>query len=387
MTIMWLSTNRKLAGIVAAAALALIALYARRATDDRSAAQQQARDGVAAGSVASVSLSVVPDPAAEQIPGAHCWQGLLDVDRAATLSALRGVLARALASGDELLATYVSDRLVELVGADVARAGELLEWATQATGQEAQIVYGALARTAAIQNPAIADRVLRAGEDRSTDEVRRASAIAALETQARLAPEKLSRVAAVALDPDANGVAWTATRTIGRVMKEDFTRTGEYAPYMDQLLDISARTTDPAVRVLALEMPAYADPVLGPAYIDELAKVLTTAPEREVREMAAFQLGLTSDPNRVLEVFRSAFPREQELCVRWSIVRFSVRAAGARAMPVLDELARIDSRFAIDVADFRKIYATGVEDFERVWLDKTEHHPCTADGDDHGGES
>jgi hypothetical protein len=188
----------------------------------------------------------------------------------------------------------------------------------------------------------------------------------------------------VALEADGGGAAWTATRTIGRVMKEDFSRTGEFAPYWDQLLEISTRTKDPALRVLALEMPAYVDPLLRAEQIDDLAKVLTSAPEREVREMAAFQLGLTKDPQRVLGVFRAAFPRERELCVRWAMIRFAVRAAGPRAMPLLEELARVDSRFAVDVADFRRIYATGIEDFERVWLDKVEHHACSADDHDGG---
>jgi hypothetical protein len=162
-------------------------------------------------------------------------------------------------------------------------------------------------------------------------------------------------------------------------MKEDFTRSGTYEPYWDQLMEISARTKEPAVRILALEMPAYVDPVLGSKYIDELATMLREAPEREVREMAAFQLGLTDDPARVLGVFRAAFPRERDVCVRWAMVRFAVRAGGPRALPLLDEMARSDRRFADDVADFKRIYASGVEDFERVWLDKADHPACSAD--------
>ena len=375
------TTKRVLAAV---AAIVLIVVLVQRASVDRLATQPAPGKATSGGTSGVVSLAVVPDPAAEEIPGAHCWQGLLDVDRTASIPALRTVLARALASGDELLAAYVGDRLVELVGADVARAGELLDWATATTGKEAEVVFGALARTAAVHDPAIAARVLRAGEDRTADEVRRAHAIGALETQTRLPPDSLARVAAVALEADGGGAAWTATRTIGRVMKEDFARTGEFAPYWDQLLDISTRTKDPAIRVLALEMPAYVDPLLGAEQIDDLAKVLASAPEREVREMAAFQLGLTKDPQRVLGVFRAAFPRERELCVRWAMIRFAVRAAGPRAMPLLEELARVDSRFAVDVADFRRIYATGIEDFERVWLDKVEHHACSADDHDGG---
>jgi hypothetical protein len=380
MLAMRLSTPKRVLGAVAATIL--IAVLALRAMLGGSGTPQLTDKTTSGGSHGAPSLMVVPDPAAEEIPGAHCWAGLLDIDRSASIATLRTVLARAVASGDELLATYVGDRLVELVGGDLSRAAELLDWAVTTSGKEAEVVFGALARTAAVQDPAIVQRLLRTGEDRVADEVRRASAIGALETQTRLAPDNLARVAAVALQADAGGAAWTATRTIGRVMKQDFTRTGEYAAYWEQLLDISARTKDPAVRILALEMPAYVDALLGPEQIADLAALLTTAPEREVREMAAFQLGLTNDSQRVLDVFRAAFPRERELCVRWAMIRFAVRAAGPRAMPLLEDLARIDRRFAVDVADFRRIYATGIEDFERVWIDKAEHHACSADGDE-----
>jgi hypothetical protein len=336
--------------------------------------------------VGGAALHVVPDPAAEELPGVHCWQGLLAVDRAGTLADLRAVLGRAVASGDELLAAYAGDRLVELVGADPARAHALLDLAAAAQGREAELLLGALSRTAAVQHAGVRDRLLAAAEDRGADVAVRAAAVGALETQRRLEGEALGRVAALALDAEAGGAAWTATRTLGRVMKEDFARTGHFERYWDQLLDISARTGDPEVRVLALEMPAYVDPVLGGRHIDELAALLRTAPERQVRELAAFQLGLTDDPPRVLGVFGAAFPREPELCVRWAMLRFAVRAGGPRALPVLDEMARADARFADDVADFRRIYASGLEDFERVWLDKAEHHACSADEDAHGRE-
>jgi hypothetical protein len=331
------------------------------------------------------ALTVVPDSDREQIPGAHCWQGLLEVDRTASIDGLRTVLARALASGDELLATYVEDRLAELVGNNAALAAKLIDWADGATGKELDIIYGALKRSAAVHDPAVAQRLLRTGETADRDPDQRVAALTALETQRRLSTEDIGRLKTVAVDPHADGAAWTATRTLGRVMKEDYERTGTYAPYWDQLLEISRTSTDRAVKVVALEMPAYADPVLEKRYIDDLATMLTSAPEREVREMAAFQLGLTEDPDRVLGVFRAAFPREREICVRWAIVRFSVRAAGARALPMLDDLARIDGRFRGDVDEFKKIYKTGVQDFERVWLDKSDHNACTDDDAQHGG--
>ena len=379
--------TRILIGLAAAAVIALVAgraLVERPASTD-AAGSHAASAGAAGAPGRAIDVRVVPDPAAEELPGVHCWAGLLDVDRSGSIAELRAVLGRAIASGDELLATYVGDRLVEIVGDDVARATALLDWADATSGPELEVLLGALARTPAVQDRAVAERLLRMGEDRDGGEVRRAAALGALETQARLAPDDLARVAAVALEADAGGAAWTATRTLGRVMKEDHARTGSYAPYWDQLLAISGKTEDPAVRILALEMPAYADPVLDAGYIDDLAAILTGAPEKEVREMAAFQLGLTEDPDRVLAVFRAAFPKEQELCVRWAILRFSVRAAGARALPLLRELARVDRRFAVDVAEFEQLYASGLADFERVWLDKAEHHACGVD-EEHGQE-
>jgi hypothetical protein len=298
---------------------------------------------------------------------------------------LRSVLARALASGDELLASYVEDRLAELVGDNPAIAGELLAWADRAGGKELDTIYGALKRSAAAQNPAIAQRLLRTGETARHDTEQRVAALGALETQHRLAGTDIARLGAIALETGEDGAAWTAARTLGRVMKEDFSRTGTYEPYWDQLLEITKRSTDRAVKIVALEMPAYSDPVLDKRYIEDLAKMLTSAPEREVREMAAFQLGLTKDPDRVLQVFRAAFPRERELCVRWAIVRFAVRAAGPRSLPVLDELARVDARFRGDVDEFKQIYKTGVVDFERVWLDKADHNACSDDHSQHGG--
>jgi hypothetical protein len=387
-----MSRGRTIAAVVAAGvALALAVWIGSRRGGERSPARSAAAAGAPAtdehAHARRAALQTFPDPATEELPGVHCWQGLLDIDRAGSFDDLRGVLARALGSGDELLARYVADRLVELVGGDAAQAHRLLDWAAETAGPESEVLLGALARTAAVHDAGIRERILRTAEDRGGDVGRRAAAIGALETQRRLDAATLGRVTALALDRDAGGAAWTATRTIGRVMKEDHARTGAYEPYWDQLMEISARTRDPEVRILALEMPAYVDPVLGAPFIEELATLLRTAPEREVREMAAFQLGLTADPQRVLAVFRAAFPAERDLCVRWAMLRFAVRAGGPRALPVLDEMAGIDTRFAADVADFRRIYATGLEDFERVWLDKAEHHACSADEHGDGGAS
>jgi hypothetical protein len=326
-------------------------------------------------------VRVFPDPAQEETPGVHCWEGLLELDRAGSFASFRELLARAVASGDDLLASYVQDRLAELIGGDVARAMQLLDWTTAASPRELEILLGALQKAPAVQDRTVSRRLLAMAEDAAAGDHHRAIALGALETQHRLPADDLARLGAVALDPDAGDAAWAATRAVGRVMKQDFDRTGRYQPYLEQLLAISRGTGDPAVRVLALEMPAYSDPIVGGAYLDELAQLLMHAPEREVREMAAFQLGVTDDPDRVVGIFRAAFPREPDRCVRWAIFRFTVRAAGAGSFPALEDYARADRRFQPDLDDFRRIYATGVADFERVWLDKEERHPCSADED------
>ena len=212
------------------------------------------------------------------------------------------------------------------------------------------------------------------------------AALAALDTQAKLSAEGIERLASVALDPGAGGAAWMATRTLGRIMKQDFERTGDFAPYWRGLLQITASSGDDAIRQLALEMPAYADPVLGVGEIDHLADILRSDREREVRALAAFNLSLTEDPERALEVFRTSFPRERDLCVRWAMFRFALRAAGRRAFPLLREFAGQDQRFARDLVEFEELYARGTTDFARIWLDKPEHHPCTfEEAAAHGG--
>src|SRR5690606_27908644 len=145
------------AAAAAVAGVAVLAYLATRGGGDGDGGAPSADRGATSAAGASVvpgrvALQVVPDPAAEEIPGVHCWDGLLDVDQSGSISELRGVLARALGSGDELLAAYVGDRLVELVGGDVAKAGALLDWADETSGPEAEIVLGALARTAAVHD-------------------------------------------------------------------------------------------------------------------------------------------------------------------------------------------------------------------------------------------
>jgi hypothetical protein len=315
----------------------------------------------------------------EEIPMPGCWEGLLDLDKTASLDTLRAALAQAIASKDRYLASYIQERLTEVVGNDSTRALQVLEWAAQAAGPELDIYMEALKAAPAVQHPSVSERLLKMGEDKNAHLPNRAAALSALETQHRFSPEMMQRLKAIALDVSADSAAWTATRTLGRVMKEDYERTGTYAPYWKDLLDIGAKAEDQAVRMLALEMPSYSDPILDGASIDKLSEVMRKDPERDVREMAAFRLAVTEDPQKALEAYRAAFDGEQELCVRWAMLRFAVRAAGAEALPVVAEFAKKDPRLQQDYEDFKKLYAEGTVDFARIWTGKEERHNCTVE--------
>jgi hypothetical protein len=180
----------------------------------------------------------------------------------------------------------------------------------------------------------------------------------------------------IALDDHADSAAWMAARTIGRVMKEDFQRTGVYEPYWKQLLSVGQESEETAVQLLALEMPSYADPVLDGGSIAALAELLKKDPDRSVREMAAHRLSVTRESERVLAVYREAFPAERDECVRWAIFRFTARVAGAGALPMLAEFAALDPRFKEDHEDFMALYGSGTVDFSRIWLGKAERHQC-----------
>ena len=167
-------------------------------------------------------------------------------------------------------------------------------------------------------------------------------------------------------------------------MKTDFEHTGSYQPYWKELLAIGQGSEETAVQLLALEMPSYADPILDGGSIEALAELLRKDPDRSVREMAAHRLSVTNQPDKVLAVYRAAFPLERDECVRWAIFRFSVRVAGAGALPLLAEFAAMDPRFAEDKQDFMTLYASGTVDFNRIWLGKVERHQCVIEeGVDH----
>ncbi len=324
-------------------------------------------------------------PKEDVLPMPGCWEGVAEFDQNTSLDQFRQALAAAVGAGDRDLAMYLQERLTELVGNDATRALQVLDWAEQSQQPELGVFMEALKHAPAVQDTKVMERLLKMGEDKGSPIVNRAAAMDTLETQKRLSPAHIQRLKAVAMDVSSDSAGWVATRTLGRVMKEDFERTGNFAPYWKELMDIGEKSEDTAVRLLALEMPSYSNPLLGGDSLERLGNILRTDREREVREMAAFRLAVTEEPQKALEIYRTAFPAEQDKCVRWAIFRFAVRAAGAGALPVLKQMAAQDPRFLPDYQDFVKLYAEGTVDFARIWLGKEERHQCTVEeGAPHG---
>ena len=315
-------------------------------------------------------------PKEDVLPMPGCWEGVGEFDKNASLDNFRQALAAAAGAGDRELAQYLQERLTELVGEDAGKALQVLDWAEKSNQPELGVYMEALKATGAVQDPKVAERLLKMGEDKGSQLMNRAAAMDALETQKRLSPANIQRLKAVAMDLSADSAGWVATRTLGRVMKEDYERTGNFAPYWKELMDIGEKSEDMAVRLLALEMPSYSNPIIGGDSIERLSTIMQKDKERDVREMAAFRLAVTETPEKALEAYRTAFPSEQDECVRWALFRFAERAAGPRALPVLAQMAAQDPRFLQDYQDFQRLYAEGTVDFARVWMGKEERHPC-----------
>lgn len=326
------------------------------------------------GSDSSLMSLSEPLPAEEELPMPSCWQGLLALDQRASLDELYAALLAA--GGDAALSEYLQERLAEVVGRDPARAQQVLAWAHKAGPPVLDGLLGALKRTEAVQDPQIAGGLLRLAGNKEEPLERRGAALNALETQRHLDAGGIAQLKAVALDDASEGTAWLATRTLGRVMKEDFERTGSYKPYWQTLLDLGQRSPETGVRLLALEMPSYSEPLVEEDSVEKLAKIVRTDPDPAVREMAALRLSLSAAPQPALAAMRAAFPEEKDRCVRWALFRFSVRIAGPAALPVLAEYTRIDPRFKEDYEEFRGLYSSGTVDFARIWLGKTEHIQC-----------
>jgi hypothetical protein len=375
-----------IAGFVLVVLLAAGVVLLRRGASSSQAAPPAA-SGASSQAVSSAPPTGTGQPAPsgkkdgprEQIPMPGCWEGLLELDKNASLDSLRAALAEAISANDRFLAEYLKDRLTEVVGNDAERGLQLVEWAAQANGVETGLYLEALKAAPAVRNPAVSERLLKLGEDKSAQIATRASALDALGTQHHFTPESLQRLKAIAMDVDADSAAWLATRTMGRVMKEDFERTGNYASYWKELLDIGQNSKELAVRQLALEMPSYSNPLLDSASVDQLAELMKKDPDRQVREMSAFRLARTEDPKKALEAYRAAFDGESSICVRFAMMLYALRAAGADALPVAAEFAKKDPRLQQDYLDFKELYAAGTVDWSRIWMNKKEYHECVVE--------
>ncbi|WNG14602.1 HEAT repeat domain-containing protein [Cystobacter fuscus] len=318
-----------------------------------------------------------PTPKEDILPMPGCWEGVAEFDKNGSLDTFRQALSAAAGAGDSELMLYLQERLTELIADDAGKALQVLEWAEKSAPPELGVYMEAMKRAPAVHQPQVVERLLKMGEDPGAQLGNRAAAVDALETQKRLSPTNIQRLKALAMEPATDSAGWVATRTIGRVMKEDYERTGTFAPYWNELLDVGEKSEDLAVRLLALEMPSYSDPLIGDETMDRLASIMRKDPERDVREMAAFRLAVTGEPQKALEAYRTAFPLEKDECVRWALFRFAARAAGPEALPLLQQMAAQDARFAQDYQDFKRLYAEGTVDFARIWLGVQERHRCT----------
>jgi hypothetical protein len=316
-------------------------------------------------------------PKEDILPMPGCWEGVAEFDRNGSLDTFRQTLRAAVGAGDSELLSYLQERLAELIAEDADKALQVLGWAEQSAPPELGVYMGALKHAPAVHQPQVVERLLKLGENSRAQPDIRAAALDTLESQKRLSPTSIQRLKALAMDPATDAAGWMATRTLGRVMKEDYERTGTFAPYWNELLDVGVKSEDLATRLLALEMPSYSDPLIDSASMDRLVDIMREDPERDVREMAAFRLAVTEDPQKALEAYRAAFPREKDECVRWALFRFAVRAAGPGALPLLQQMAAQDPRFAEDYQDFQRLYADGTVDFARIWLGVQERHRCT----------
>ncbi|ADO72060.1 hypothetical protein [Stigmatella aurantiaca] len=316
-------------------------------------------------------------PKEDILPMPGCWEGVAEFDKNGSLETFRQALSAAAGAGDSELLLYLQERLTELIAEDPGKALQVLAWAEKSSPPELGVYMEALKRAPAVHQPQVVERLLKMGEDSGAQPSNRAAAMDALESQKRLSASSIQRLKALAMDPATDAAGWMATRTLGRVMKEDYERTGTFAPYWNELLEVGEKSEDLAVRLLALEMPSYSDPLIGGESMDRLAAIMRQDPERDVREMAAFRLAVTEDPQKALEAYRTAFPLEKDECVRWALFRFAVRAAGPGALPLLQQMAAQDPRFVQDYQDFQRLYAEGTVDFARIWLGVQERHRCT----------
>jgi hypothetical protein len=331
------------------------------------------------------SAAPLEDPEALARP--RCVADVLALDAMPGLEGIAAAFERGMPGDDGALGEYLRALVALRIGTSTDAALEVLAWAERAAPEQAAVLLEGLSRSAGAKDHRVAARLLALGVNTEGDEAVRAAALDALRTQRELDAGARGALSTLALDVTSEAVAWHATRALGSVMAESHKESGEVEPYWDELEKIARTSEQAAVRALALEAPMHADTILPKDKIEKLLALLPNEPHRDARELAIFQLGLTASPEDALDAMRRAFHAEYDECVRWAIVRFSVRAAGERALPLLDHFAQVDESFVADVADFRALFAAGFNDFEQIWLRMPERHNCAVeDGEPHGGE-
>ncbi|HYO67940.1 MAG TPA: hypothetical protein VEU33_17870 [Archangium sp.] len=295
-----------------------------------------------------------------------CWEDLERFNESVTLETFREWAEPLLAVKDPLVLEYLKGRLAELIGNDERRASEVLGWARDASPAEFKLFMGGLRGSEAL--PRMASQLTALGLDEKLDLGRRAGFLDELQRMPRLEPAALDKLASFAQDASSGEAGWVTTRAIGRVMKEDYKKSGNFKPYLDKLLTIGTQSPDEQVRYLALEMEMHAEAPLDSQAIDRLGKLLATEGSEEVRMVAAHDLSMSEDKAKALDIYGKNFELEKDLCVRWSLFRFAARTAGKDALPVMANMAITDPRFQAIYQEFEKLYASGIVDFSRVWF-------------------
>ncbi|HZI07024.1 MAG TPA: hypothetical protein VEZ71_23590, partial [Archangium sp.] len=278
-----------------------------------------------------------------------------------------------LAVKDPLVREYLMGRLGELIGEDEGRASEVLGWAREASPAEFKLLLGGLRNSKAL--PKMAAQLTALGLDEKLDLGRRAGFLDELQRMPRLEPAALDKLATFAQDASSGEAGWVTTRAIGRVMQEDFKKSGNFKPYLNKLLSIGTQSADEQVRYLALEMGMSADAPLDTHAIERLGKLLATEGSEDVRMMAAHELSMSEDKSQALDLYGKNFEIEKDLCVRWALFRFAARTAGKDALPVMANMAMTDPRFQGIYQEFEKLYASGIVDFGRIWFSLPTDNP------------
>ncbi|WP_347402582.1 hypothetical protein [Corallococcus macrosporus] len=304
-----------------------------------------------------------------------CFPELARFNDGVTLETFRDWAAPLLASKDPLVRDYLKSKLAELIGDDAGRAGQVVDWAREAQGAEFKVLLSGLRESDAVQRPQVAARLLEAGLDKGLPLDRRAGMLSALDSQKHLTPEAMDRMAEFARDPASAEAGWAATRTLGRVMTRESEALGDASPYLDRLITIATDSPDEQIRHLAQTAPLHNSPVLDKKTTDRFARILQSEGNEDGRDAAAQVLAMSTDKEQTLKLFADSFNREQSVCVRWALFRFSARVAGREALPVMANMATVDPRFQPLYGTFEALYAQGNVDFIRVWNELPDQNP------------